>query len=116
MIGIDIISIARMQRFLDRFGEKGLRRFLHEDEIRMVKSSKTAAGFWATKEAFSKALGTGISSELRFHDIQIVKNKNGAPHVKLSSTFKEKYCIDTVAVSISHDEGFAVAVALIAYR
>ena len=45
MIGIDLIKTSRMKRFIERFGEKGLRKFLCEEEIKLVKSHKTAAGF-----------------------------------------------------------------------
>lgn len=116
MIGIDIIAIARMKAFMERFGEKALQRFLNEEEIALVRHPKTAAGFWAAKEAFSKALGTGISKDLGFHDMQIVKDARGAPGMSISEDIKLKYGIDKTALSISHDGGFAVAAAIIVFR
>jgi len=68
MIGIDLVKISRIEQMLERFGEKALSKFLHPQEIALVKNPKTAAGFWATKEAVSKALGTGIGSQCSFHE------------------------------------------------
>jgi len=110
MIGIDLIKISRMSRLMERFGEKGLRRFLSEDEIMLVKSSKTAAGFWAAKEAFSKALGTGIGAECSFFDIKIYKSAKGAPLFALSKNIIEKFKIIDASLSITHDGEYAICV------
>jgi holo-[acyl-carrier protein] synthase len=75
MIGIDIASISRIQKFVNKFGKKGLRRFLSKKELKLATKIETIAGFWATKEAVSKALGCGIGKELGFLDIQILKTK-----------------------------------------
>ncbi|MBC8237013.1 MAG: holo-ACP synthase [Helicobacteraceae bacterium] len=113
MIGIDLIKTSRMERLIERFGEKSLQRFLSQEEIKLVKNSKTAAGFWALKEAVSKALGVGIGSECAFHDIIISKTKKGAPQVILSQSIIEKYNIIDTSVSITHDGEYAIAVAAI---
>lgn len=110
MIGIDIIKTSRMERLLKRFGEKGLRRFLSDEEILLSKSYKTAAGFWAVKEAFSKALGTGIGAECSFFDIKIYKSEKGAPQLALSKKIVEKFDILESCVSITHDGEYAVSV------
>ncbi|MCK4974446.1 MAG: 4'-phosphopantetheinyl transferase superfamily protein, partial [Sulfurimonas sp.] len=55
MIGIDLIKTSRMNRLIERFGDKALQKFLCSDEITLVKNYKTASGFWAAKEACSKA-------------------------------------------------------------
>jgi len=81
MIGIDLIKSSRMESLMERFGEKALKKFLSEDEILLVKNYKTAAGFWALKEACSKALGVGIGTECSFHDIVISKPPKGAPTI-----------------------------------
>ena len=110
MVGIDIIKTSRMSRFMERFGEKGLRRFLSEDEIMLVKSYKTAAGFWAAKEAFSKALGTGIGAECSFFDIKIYKSEKGAPLFALSKNIIERFKIIDASLSITHDGEYAISV------
>jgi len=95
---------------MKRFGEKGLRRFLSEDEIVLVNSYKTAAGFWAAKEAFSKALGTGIGAECSFFDIKIYKSEKGAPLFALSKSIIERFKIIDASLSITHDGEYAISV------
>jgi holo-[acyl-carrier protein] synthase len=110
MIGIDIIKTARMQKLMERFEEKGLQKFLCEEEIALVKSYKTAAGFWAAKEAFSKAVGTGIGAECSFKDIKIYKTDKGAPRLALSKKVVEQFDILNAALSITHDGEYAISV------
>jgi holo-[acyl-carrier protein] synthase len=113
MIGLDLVSIGRIEKFIARFGEKGLEKFLSAEEIALVKSPKTAAGFWAVKEAVAKALGCGIGAELGFHDIIITKTPKNAPMARLSEKAALYHGVETIAVSITHDGGFAAAVAFI---
>ncbi len=113
MIGIDLIKTSRMERLIERFKEKALQKFLSQDEILLVKNYKTAAGFWAVKEACSKALGVGIGSECSFYDIKISKTPRGAPIVTLSHNIVEKFNIVSTSVSITHDGDYAIAVVAI---
>ena len=110
MIGIDLIKTSRMQKMMERFGNKALQRFLNNDEINLIKNHKTAAGFWATKEATSKALGVGIGSECSFHDITISKTPKGAPTITLSQKIVKRFHISDTSVSITHDGEYAIAV------
>lgn len=116
MIGIDLIKISRMQKMIERFEDKALQRFLSCEEMLLVKNHKTASGFWAAKEAFSKALGTGIGKECNFHDIKIKKTAHGAPYLELSDTIISKYNIQDTSVSITHDGEYAIAVVAIEHK
>ncbi|QOP41621.1 holo-ACP synthase [Sulfurimonas marina] len=109
MIGIDLINTSRMQQMIEKFGDKALSRFLSDDEKALVKNYKTAAGFWATKEAVSKALGTGIGAECSFFDIKIYKDEKGAPKLSLSKKLVEQFKIVDAALSITHDGEYAIA-------
>lgn len=113
MIGIDLIKTSRMNRLMERFGEKALQKFLNPTEIKLVKNYRTAAGFWAVKEATSKALGVGIGSECSFHDILITKTSKGAPTITLTNHILQKYNIKDTSVSITHDGEYAIAVVAI---
>ncbi len=113
MIGIDLIKINRMERLVERFGDNALQRFLSPEEITLIKHPRTAAGFWAAKEACSKALGTGIGSECSFHDIFIAKTDKGAPKLSLSAHIMERFNITDLSLSITHDGDYAVAVVAI---
>lgn len=113
-----------MRNFVERFGIRGLRRFLCEEEIALcMKSSSTfevfnaqdinitrIAGFWAAKEACSKALGVGIGRELGFLDIHLSKNDKNAPLLCLSDEKMKYFALNHISLSISHDGGFAIAV------
>lgn len=116
MIGIDLIKIDRMKRFMERFGDHGLKKFLSTEEILLVKNHRTAAGFWAAKEACSKALGCGIGSECGFHDITLTKSPKGAPLIILSQRVQEAFNITSTSVSITHDGEYAIAVVALEKR
>lgn len=111
MIGLDIVSITRIDEAINKWGSKFLKKFLSEQEIELVKTNKTAAGFWAAKEAASKALGCGICQKLTFHDMQIQKTNLGSPYITLKQP--NDFGIEKVFISITHDGGFAAAVAFI---
>lgn len=110
MIGIDICVIARIEKMMNRFGSKALEKFLTQKEISLVKTASNAAGFWAAKEAASKAIGTGIGKECSFLDIKISKSKTGQPLIKYKKHIRKKFHIKQSALSITHDGGFAIAV------
>lgn len=113
MIGIDLIKTSRMSRLIERFGDKALKKFLSDDEISLIKNHKTASGFWAAKEACSKALGVGIGSECNFHDIIVYKSSKGAPRLRLSEKLLNNFNIKNSSLSITHDGDYAIAVVAI---
>jgi holo-[acyl-carrier protein] synthase len=110
MIGIDIVVISRIEKLLDKWGEKALKRILTKKEIKLVKNASNAAGFWAAKEAASKAIGTGIGSKCSFYDIKISKTKLGQPILKYRKKILKEFGIKDSSVSITHDGDFAIAV------
>lgn len=110
MIGIDLIKIDRMKRLMERFGDHGLRKFLSDDEIALIKHPRNAAGFWAAKEACAKALGCGIGTDCSFHDIILSKSPKGAPIISLSEEVTHRFGITSLSLSITHDGEYAIAV------
>jgi len=110
MIGVDVVSIERIKKMHDKFGEKAYKKFLSDEEILLVKKCETAAGFWAVKEAASKALGTGIGKSCSFHDIIIKKTKKNAPVLSFSQKVQDSFNLKDAHVSIAHDMGFAIAI------
>ncbi len=113
MIGIDLVKISRIERMIKRFGRKGLKRFLSDEEVLHVKHPRSAAGFWAAKEACSKALGVGIGSQCGFHDICISKTSRGAPLLVLNERLIQQFHITDMSLSITHDGDYAIAVVVI---
>lgn len=102
-----------MKRMMERFGTKALEKFLSKNEIELVKNYKTASGFWATKEAVSKALGVGIGEKCSFFDITITKTPKGAPKLLLSQKLIKEFEIQDTSVSITHDGEYAISVVAI---
>lgn len=119
MIGIDLVSISRIQNSYERFGNLFLNRFLSTQEQSLCCKDnqdlnfQRIASFWAIKEAVSKALGVGIGSELGFLDIMISKDSKGAPKVALSEEKMQSFAIKCISVSVTHDQGLAIASVLI---
>jgi len=113
MIGIDLVKIDRIKNFKERFGNKALKKFLSDEEIDLATGINTIAGFWASKEAISKALGLGISQECSFFDIRVYKDAKNKPYFKLSKHLIERFKITDLSLSITHEGGFAIAVAYI---
>ncbi len=112
-IGTDIVAIERIEKAIIKHGDGFKKRFLSDIEISLAKSNSSIAGFWAAKEAISKALGCGIGSELSFHDIELYKDSKNAPHFRLKSEAQNRFNIQSSSLSISHDGGFAIAVAVV---
>ncbi len=115
-IGTDIIQISRLERSLEKFGDKFKSKFLIPSEIEQARKIESIAGLWAAKEAISKALGCGIGGELSFHDITITKDSKGAPSFTLSAQAQAQHNIKESSLSISHDGGFAIAVVAITIK
>ena len=112
-IGTDIIQISRIEHALNRHGNAFKKRFLNSSEIVLARKVESLAGFWAAKEAISKALGCGIGSRLGFHDIQLFKDPRGTPFFILNAQAATMHPIRNSSLSISHDGGFAIATVII---
>jgi len=112
-IGTDIIQINRIEKLIEKYGLNFKERFLCQEEIDRAKKIETIAGLWAAKEAISKALGCGIGAQLTFHDILVLKDAKGRPSFTLSKEAQKRHAIKESSISISHDGGFAIAVAVV---
>lgn len=111
-IGIDIIDIKRIREIVEKFGDKFYERILTENEIKYCKSfSKPEihlAGNFTAKEAYSKAIGTGVGKEFSWKDIEIMHDKKGKPYIH--QIIDRGYFLYKFHVSISHTEEYASAV------
>mgnify|MGYP000336303379 FL=1 len=105
--GIDIEELASIQNAVKK-REGFAQRVLTDKELKRFASLKGRrqieylAGRWSAKEAFSKAMGTGIG-KLGFQDLEILNNERGAPYFS-KSPFSGK-----VWLSISHTDQFVTA-------
>lgn len=111
-----MIAIARMERGIQRHGDRFLRRFFTTQEQAYCHGrAASLAGRFAVKEAVGKALGTGIG-DIRWVDIEVVCDERGKPELRLHHAAKELAAargLTQWAVSLSHTEthaiGFVVA-------
>lgn len=111
-VGVDIIEIERIQRSLDDFGERFLRRVYTERERERYRGrvSELAARF-AAKEATSKALGTGIVG-IRWQEMEVLTNRRGKPVLILhgrAAARADHLGLDHFSVSLTHSRGDAMA-------
>lgn len=83
-----------------------------EQANRYKDSAHHLAGRFAAKEAIVKALGTGISAAVSWHDIEVIANREGKPEVFLSERIEKRAAHCQFLLSISHAKEYAVATAL----
>ena len=115
-LGIDLIEVARVGQAIERH-PRFLERYYTEAERAVVarKGAQTAAGFFAAKEAVSKALGTGFRG-FGMADVSIEPDELGRPVARLTGGALERMRAmggRNLFVSITHDAGFAMAVAVL---
>src|ERR1043165_8099583 len=115
-IGVDLVECARIQRSVDRFGDRFLHRVFADGEIEYSMSMKFPARHlaarFAGKEAVAKAFGTGIGKAVGWRDIDIRKKESGEPYLIFSGRAKEflaKRGITSALITLSHTEHHAVA-------
>ena len=117
-VGVDMVQIKRMDCWLKN--PKLLQRYFHPDELSYAMSlgnntAQTLAARFAAKEAFGKALGTGLSN-LSLKEIMVVNKSNGKPEMKLFGTAKEalyKSGADRIHISLTHERENAVAMVIL---
>ncbi len=111
-VGTDVIEIARIQRSLDDFGERFLKRVYTERERERYRDrvSELAARF-AAKEATSKALGTGIRG-IKWREMEVLSNRRGKPILILHGSAAERarhLGLTDFSVSLTHSRTDAMA-------
>jgi len=110
-IGLDIVELQRIKKIVERqskFVDRILTPFEKESYERLSDKRKIEylAGRFAAKEAFAKAVGTGIGENLSFLDIQIENDKKGKPYIR-------KPLQKGVHLSITHSAEYAAAQVII---
>jgi holo-[acyl-carrier protein] synthase len=111
---VDIINVERIRSALERFGSRFTRRILTDAENAYVRDRpETLAGRWAAKEAVSKVLGLGVRG-VGWREIEIVRLPTGQPTVRLHDRALGRagqLGMERIAVSITHEREYAVAIA-----
>lgn len=114
--GIDIVEISRIRDSYGKWGERFLSRVLTGGELSFVESKRNIypyiASRFAAKEAFLKALGTGLSMGISWMDIEVKRKKGQRPFFNITGKARdilERDGVKKVHLSISHEKNYAVA-------
>ena len=119
-VGTDVVEIARIENALARYGERFARRILSESEFSRFKSHRLPAAYlakrFAAKEAFVKALGTGIHAPANWHGVWVKNLPSGQPVLQFSreleDLLKQKQILQA-HVSLSDERGVAFATVIL---
>ena len=115
-IGTDIVEVKRIRNLdsLEKFADKILS--LNELEVFKSQIDEKKVTFlakqFAAKEAVSKALGTGIGKDIRFNQIEILRNSDGKPYLNhdgIITTILNDLGITKTHVSLSDEKEYVLA-------
>jgi len=113
-VGVDLVKVKRMERWL--INPNLLERYFHSEELLIATARKNGAALalsarFAAKEAFGKALGTGLS-QIALKDIMVLNKENGKPYLLLSGTAQKAFensGANRAHLSLSHEKENAIA-------
>jgi len=118
-VGIDLIEVDRIKKQLETSRDRFCQSVFSEKEIAYCRKGANTriqarhfAGRFAAKEAFLKAMGTGLRDGLAWKDVEILNNALGQPELHLKNKAKEtvdKQGITNIQLSISHGRDMAAA-------
>lgn len=113
-IGVDIISISRIEQALHRTGGRFLKRIFTSEELDYSIECDYLATRFAAKEAFFKALGTGITSGVKWHDFILLTGADGILEPKIVGKSSFLLAGRRVFASVSSTGKTAVAIIILA--
>jgi holo-[acyl-carrier protein] synthase len=119
-VGTDVVEIDRIRKALERWGERFAERILSPSELKRFKSHRQQANYlakrFAAKEAFTKALGTGIKAPANWHGVWVANLPSGKPQLQFSEPLKKvlsSHAITGSHVSLADERGIAVATVIL---
>jgi holo-[acyl-carrier protein] synthase len=119
-VGTDVVEIERIRSALERFGERFARRILCEPELKRFQNHRLPANYlakrFAAKEAFTKALGTGIHAPANWHGVWVRNLPSGQPVLEYSDALKallSQRGISSSHVSLTDERGVAMATVIL---
>ena len=118
-VGIDLIEVDRIKKQLEKSRDRFCQSLFSEEEIAYCRKGANTriqaqhfAGRFAAKEAFLKAIGTGLREGLAWKDVEVLNNAMGKPELHLKNKAKEtvdEHGITNIQLSISHGRDIAAA-------
>jgi len=119
-VGNDVVEIGRIEKALERFGERFARRILCESELRRFSGHRKPAAYlakrFAAKEAFTKALGTGIRHPANWHGVWVKNLPSGKPILEYSADLRsllDKRGVTGAHLSLSDEREMAFATVIL---
>lgn len=123
-IGTDMVQQSRITDSVARFGERFEKRILTEREYSLLQAkprnpaqrTRFLAQRFAAKEAFSKALGTGINDGVAWRDMGVHNEPSGKPSLHLSKKLEQRVTglgINGMHVTLTDEAGMTVAVVIL---
>jgi holo-[acyl-carrier protein] synthase len=119
-VGTDVVEIGRIQKALERFGERFAERILCEPELLRFRSHRLPAAYlakrFAAKEAFTKALGTGIHAPANWHGVWVKNLPSGKPVLEYSDSLRKllvKRGVSGAHLSLTDERGVAMATVIL---
>ena len=128
--GVDLVSVDRIKKIIERYGMHGLNRLWSPEEIKDIIGDReedqkadepltltpgqiaSFAARFASREATVKALGTGFSRGISLRDIHVSRDPFGAPQLYLTGKAAERaqeLQVDSWTLSLTHEAGLALA-------
>jgi holo-[acyl-carrier protein] synthase len=119
-IGTDFVEVPRIEKILQKWGEKFTGRVYSESENDYCRSKAFPAmhfaARFAVKESFLKSLGMGLGMGLKLRDIEVINNLQGKPMLKINEAIEgiiDKFGITAVHISITHTKEHAHAIVVL---
>jgi len=119
-IGIDLVENERIEKIINKWGQRFLQRVFSENEInycgRHILSSLHYGARFAAKEAFLKALGIGLGRGVKLREIEVVHDDQGKPDLSLHGEANlqiEKRQIKRINLSMTHTKNYATAIVIL---
>lgn len=119
-VGTDVVEIERIEKALERFGHRFARRILCDSELKRFAAHRQPAAYlakrFAAKEAFTKALGTGIHAPANWHGVWVRNLPSGKPVLEYSDALKQLLARRGVGpshLSLTDERGVAMATVIL---
>ena len=116
--GTDIVDVPRIENSFNEYGERFLKRVFTDVEIEYCESFGETrflhyAARFAAKEAFSKAIGTGMRDGMAFKLVGVRNEPSGLPRIELSGLMEERWGDHIIHCTLSHTATIGLAVVII---
>ena len=119
-VGTDVVEIERIEKALERWGERFAVRVLCDPELRRFRHHRQPGAYlakrFAAKEAFTKALGTGIKAPANWHGVWVANLPSGKPQLEFSAALQRLLSdrgISRAHVTLSDERGVAMATVIL---